>query len=252
MAAQIVAYEIFQARGIGGHVQPEPVVPLATAEQMQRLYEHLWQVMEEVDFRDRTQSGTNLIGSHPQIHAARRARPERGEHSARLSHVRAEPAAQGGRMSTGSPIYLDYAATTPVDPAVARAMSECLGDDGAFGNASSITHEFGRRAAARIEEARAKVAALIGADTDEIIFTSGATESNNLAILGAARANAHRGRHIVTVRTEHKAVLDPCKRLEKEGFDVSYLVPDRSGCHRAGEHSCRAPRTTPCSSPSCT
>ncbi len=132
-------------------------------------------------------------------------------------------------MRADLPVYLDYAATTPVDLAVARAMSECLCDDGAFGNASSITHEFGRRAAARIEEARAKVAALIGAEMDEIIFTSGATESNNLAILGGARANSHRGRHVVTVRTEHKAVLDPCKRLEKEGFTVTYLVPDRSG-----------------------
>lgn len=127
------------------------------------------------------------------------------------------------------PVYLDYAATTPVDPAVAKAMSACLGEDGAFGNASSATHAFGRRAAQVVERARAQVAALIGAQANEIVFTSGATESSNLAILGAARAGAYRGKHVVSARTEHKAVLDPCKRLEKEGFTVTYLVPDGTG-----------------------
>ena len=130
-------------------------------------------------------------------------------------------------MST-TPIYLDYAATTPVDPRVATEMGACLTLDGDFGNASS-GHEFGRAAAARIARAREQVAGLIGAHGDEIVFTSGATESNNLAILGVARANADRGRHLVTSRTEHKAVLDPCKRLEKEGFSVTYLTPERSG-----------------------
>jgi cysteine desulfurase len=125
-----------------------------------------------------------------------------------------------------APIYLDHAATTPVDPAVARVMGESLAS---FGNPSAITHVFGRRAHAQIERARAQVAALIGAEPRDVIFTSGATESNNLAIVGTARANADRGRHIVTSRTEHKAVLDPCKRLEKEGFSVSWLTPDRSG-----------------------
>jgi cysteine desulfurase len=125
-------------------------------------------------------------------------------------------------------IYLDYAATTPVDRSVAEAMAGCLGADGDFGNPSSI-HSFGQRAAARVETARAQVAALLMAQPEEIIFTSGATESNNLAVLGIARSNADRGRHIVTSRIEHKAVLDPCKRLEKEGFSVTYLTPDRSG-----------------------
>jgi cysteine desulfurase len=125
-------------------------------------------------------------------------------------------------------VYLDYAATTPVDPAVATEMAACLTESGDFGNASS-THVFGRRAAARVETARAQVAALIGAEPDEITFTSGATESNNLAVLGVSRANADRGRHIVTTRIEHKAVLDPCKRLEREGFTVTYLTPDRQG-----------------------
>jgi cysteine desulfurase len=131
--------------------------------------------------------------------------------------------------TVSDPVYLDYAATTPVDPIVVRAMSACLGADGDFGNPASAAHAFGRRAAVRVETARAQVAAFLGADPDEVIFTSGATESNNLAVLGIARANADRGRHIVTSRIEHKAVLDPCKRLEREGFVVTYLTPDRSG-----------------------
>ncbi len=131
--------------------------------------------------------------------------------------------------ASGDPIYLDYAATTPVDPAVADAMASCLTTAGDFGNASSATHIFGRRAAARAQTARAQVAALIGAEPDEIIFTSGATESDNLAVLGVCRANADRGRHLITSRIEHKAVLDACKRLEREGFRVTYLTPDREG-----------------------
>jgi cysteine desulfurase len=136
------------------------------------------------------------------------------------------------------PVYLDYAATTPVDPAVAEAMVACLTLEGDFGNAGSATHVFGRRAAARVEVARTQVATLIGAEADEITFTSGATESNNLVLLGVARANADRGRHLITSRIEHKAVLDPCKRLEKDGFVVTYLTPDRDG--RIGPEAVRA------------
>jgi cysteine desulfurase len=113
-------------------------------------------------------------------------------------------------------------------------MAACLTAAGDFGNASSATHVFGQRAAARIETARAQVAALIGAEPDEITFTSGATESNNLAILGVARSNADRGRHVITTRIEHKAVLDPFKRLEREGFAVTYLTPDRQGVVNVG------------------
>jgi cysteine desulfurase len=129
---------------------------------------------------------------------------------------------------TAAPIYLDYAATTPVDRAVARAMSECLTADGDFGNPSS-THAYGHAAAARITRARAQIAALVGARPAEIVFTSGATESNNLAILGCARGNADRGRHLITSRTEHKSVLDAFRRLEKEGFSVSWLTPAPDG-----------------------
>jgi cysteine desulfurase len=131
-------------------------------------------------------------------------------------------------MSTPAAVYLDYAATSPVDPAVAEVMRQCLTPEGDFGNPGSA-HVFGAAAASRIAQARAQVAALIGATDEEIVFTSGATESNNLAILGIAQANADRGRHIVTMRTEHKAVLDPCRHLERAGFAVTYLTPTRTG-----------------------
>lgn len=131
-------------------------------------------------------------------------------------------------MSRSDPIYLDYAASTPVDPEVADAMDRCLRAEGGRGNPSSM-HVFGRCAAERIEASRQQVAALIGAAPEEIIFTSGATESDNMALLGIPRANAHRGRHVLSSRIEHKAVLDPCKRLEKEGCTVALLAPDRTG-----------------------
>lgn len=131
-------------------------------------------------------------------------------------------------MKTPS-IYLDYAATTPVDPRVAQCMIECLLPTGAHGNPSSAGHEFGRRARALVEKARAQVAASIGARPENIIWTSGATESDNLAILGAARFHADRGRHVVSSKTEHKAVLDALKQLEREGFEVTCLKPDSHG-----------------------
>lgn len=128
------------------------------------------------------------------------------------------------------PVYLDNAATTAVDPRVAAAMADCLTEGGAYGNPASTTHAYGREAAARVEAARADVAALVDAQPGEIVFTSGATEASNLAILGSARANADRRRHLVTARTEHRATLDPMRRLEKEGFAVTWLTPDRKGC----------------------
>lgn len=132
-------------------------------------------------------------------------------------------------MSTSLPIYLDYAATTPLDPRVADAMIECLRETALQGNPSSMGHEYGRRARARVEKARAQVAAAIGAGPECIVWTSGATESNNLALLGAARFHAARGKHIVSSRTEHKAVLDTLKQLEAEGFAVTYLKPGADG-----------------------
>ena len=132
-------------------------------------------------------------------------------------------------------VYLDYAATTPVDPRVADAMIECLRPEGAHGNPSSMGHDFGRRARALVEKARQQVAASIGARPECIIWTSGATESDNLAIFGVARFHADRGRHVVTARTEHKAVLDAFKQLEREGFEVTWLKPGSDGIVQPGQ-----------------
>lgn len=128
-----------------------------------------------------------------------------------------------------TPVYMDYAATTPVDDRVVACMMDCLGRDGCFANPASSSHQPGRDARGRVEAARREVAELIGARPTEIIWTSGATESDNLAIKGAARYHADRGRHIVTSRTEHKAVLDTCRQLEKEGWQVSYVSPGPGG-----------------------
>jgi len=126
-------------------------------------------------------------------------------------------------------IYLDNAATTAADPRVIEEMLDCLGRDADFANPSATSHEPGRRARARVEQARADVAALVGAVPEQVVWTSGATEADNLAVLGAARFHRARGRHIVTSRTEHPAVLDPCRQLEREGFDVTFLQPGASG-----------------------
>ncbi len=127
------------------------------------------------------------------------------------------------------PIYLDYSATTPVDPRVAEKMCRYLTVDGEFGNPASRSHQFGWAAEEAVEEARAHVAALIGADPKEIVWTSGATESDNLALKGAAHFYQGKGKHIITCKTEHKAVLDTCRQLEREGFEVTYLDPEPNG-----------------------
>ena len=128
-----------------------------------------------------------------------------------------------------APIYFDYAATTPVDPRVAQKMSECLMAEGNFGNPASRSHKFGWEAEEAVELARQQVADLLHCDPREIVWTSGATESDNLAIKGIAQFYKTRGRHIVTSKIEHKAVLDPCRHLEKEGFEVTYLEPGDDG-----------------------
>lgn len=127
------------------------------------------------------------------------------------------------------PIYLDYAATTPVDPRVAALLGRHLTLEGVFGNPSSTTHAFGRQAAQAVEAARAQVAALINADPGDLVWTSGATEANNLALLGVMRAYSRKGRHLLTAKTEHKAVLDGCRRLERDGCTVTYLDPEPDG-----------------------
>ena len=128
-----------------------------------------------------------------------------------------------------SPIYFDYASTTPVDPRVMKKMTEYLTVDGHFGNPASRSHIFGWKAEEAVEKARLDVANLVNADSREIIWTSGATESDNLAIKGAARFYKSKGNHIVTSKIEHKAVLDPCRQLEMEGFEVTYLDPNEDG-----------------------
>ena len=130
-------------------------------------------------------------------------------------------------MSIQTPIYLDYAATTPVDPRVADKMIPYLTQT--FGNPASNSHSFGWVAEEAVENARNEIAALIGADSKEIVFTSGATESNNLAIKGAAHFYAAKGKHLITLKTEHKAVLDTMRELEREGFEVTYLGVQENG-----------------------
>jgi len=125
------------------------------------------------------------------------------------------------------PIYMDYSATTPIDPRVADAMIPFLREQ--FGNPASRSHAYGWSAEAAVEKARADVAALVGADPREIIWTSGATESNNLALKGAAQFYKSKGKHIITVKTEHKAVLDTVRELERVGFEATYLEPQDNG-----------------------
>src|SRR3954470_9047467 len=125
------------------------------------------------------------------------------------------------------PIYMDYSATTPIDPRVADAMIPFLREQ--FGNPASRSHAYGWSAEAAVEEARANVAALVGADPREIIWTSGATESNNLALKGAANFYKTKGKHIITVKTEHKSVLDTVRELERQGFEATYLEPEPAG-----------------------
>ncbi len=127
------------------------------------------------------------------------------------------------------PIYMDYAATTPVAPEAAEKMATCLTMDGVFGNPASRSHKYGWQAEELVDIARHQVADLIHADAREIVFTSGATESDNLALKGVAHFHADKGKHIVSVKTEHKAVLDPCAQLEKEGFEVTYLDVKEDG-----------------------
>ena len=127
------------------------------------------------------------------------------------------------------PIYFDYSATTPVDKRVAEKMMACMTTDGLYGNPASRSHSYGWEAEEVVEEARGHVAALLNADKREIVWTSGATESNNLAIKGAAHFYSKKGKHLVTVKTEHKAVLDVMRDLEREGFEVTYIDPDENG-----------------------
>src|SRR3990167_7580278 len=132
-------------------------------------------------------------------------------------------------MKSTRPIYLDYMSTAPVDPRVAEAMASCLTIENCFGNPASNTHQYGFEAKEKVDQARIEIANLINANPREIIFTSGATESINLATKGAAQFYQRQGRHIITMATEHKAVLDTCRYLESTGFTVTYLKPEKNG-----------------------
>ncbi|MEH6594990.1 MAG: IscS subfamily cysteine desulfurase [Colwellia polaris] len=127
------------------------------------------------------------------------------------------------------PIYFDYSATTPVDKRVAEKMMQYMTTDGFYGNPASRSHKFGWQAEEAVDIARNQIADLINADPREIVITSGATESNNLAIKGAAKFYSKKGKHIITCKTEHKAVLDTCRELERQGFEVTYLDPESNG-----------------------
>ena len=127
------------------------------------------------------------------------------------------------------PIYFDYSATTPVDKRVAEKMMQYMTTDGFYGNPASRSHKFGWQAEEAVDVARNQIADLINADPREIVFTSGATESNNLAIKGAANFYSKKGKHIITCKTEHKAVLDTCRELERQGYEVTYLDPESNG-----------------------
>ncbi|ELC9717848.1 TPA: IscS subfamily cysteine desulfurase [Vibrio vulnificus] len=127
------------------------------------------------------------------------------------------------------PIYLDYSATCPVDPRVAEKMVQYMTMDGTFGNPASRSHRYGWQAEEAVDTAREQIAELLNADPREIVFTSGATESDNLAIKGAAHFYSKQGKHVITSKTEHKAVLDTCRQLEREGFEVTYLEPESNG-----------------------
>ena len=129
-------------------------------------------------------------------------------------------------MKMKLPIYFDYSATCPVDKRVADKMVQHMTMDGCFGNPASRSHRYGWQAEEAVDTARDNIAALLNADPREIVFTSGATESDNLAIKGAAHFYHKKGKHVITCKTEHKAVLDPCRQLEREGYEVTYLDPE--------------------------
>ena len=241
MAVQLLTYEVWLAQRDGTPPQPERDVPLATADEMTRLYEHIERVLQDIDFQDRTGGGHLMARIRRLFNRAQldqnemnilRGIPPLCNQNA-IGPVSEKNSHQDGLHEHRTAVYLDNAATTPVDPRVAVPMSQILTATGGHGNPSSIGHSYGRRARDWVESARAQVANLIAARPEGIVFTSGATESNNLAILGAARfqagADKSGKRHLVSSRTEHKAVLGPMQQLEREGFEVTYLKPDVTG-----------------------
>lgn len=231
-AVLLVGYELRMAVGAALPAPPRES-PLPPVEQLEHLYAHFARVMVESGFETHGEAAHVGRRLRRLLH---RAVPEQqevnllrgflGAVSAALARVPATPA----DPATAAPLlpYFDHAATTPLHPAALAAMEAAW--RGAPANAAARAHRPGRAAAQALEAARAAVAAAIGAPPASIVFTSGATEADNLAVLGAARGNAARGRHVLTARTEHRAVLDACAQLAREGFEVQYLPTDAAGC----------------------
>jgi len=230
-AVQIIAYEIRRASNVDEKPGEKADAPPASAEGMEYFYGHLERALLESGF---------LKPDNPRVLMRRlrriynRARlDERELNMLRGTLTALASASADARAATdevmNTPIYLDYAASTPVAPEVAAAMFDCLTGDAGYGNPHSTMHAFGRDAAMAVSRARAQVASLINAAPAEIVWTSGATESDNLAIIGAARFRSGVGKHVVTSSIEHPAVLEACRYLEKDGFDVSYVECDANG-----------------------
>ena len=234
MSVQLLAYEIFMARE-----QPQSrmqlELPLAPSSDVEHFYAHLHQVLNEIDFDDRT---GHLMERLRRLF--NRAQLDRNE----LNIMRGILSAVQGRR--GQSVRVRAMSRARHEQSELRLLGLCgdhaggaagrrahggvpRGATASFGNPGSTSHAYGEAASERVEAARAEVAATVGAQPAEVVWTSGATEANNLAIFGVAQYNAQIGRHIVTVRTEHKAVLDPCRELERRGWRVTYLTPDASG-----------------------
>lgn len=230
-AVQLVCYELAMATPKEQAEVALPAAPeaeaLAAADEMHSFYQHLQDKLIELGFlnpanpRKLMQRLTRLFN---------RARLEKRELNILRGILSAIPSPVAARQPTeAQPIYLDYMATTPVDARVHQEMNSYLEATGAFGNPASRAHVYGMRAAQAVEHARAQLAALVMADPNEIIWTSGATEANNLALQGAAYFYQRKGKHIITLATEHKSVLDVCQALERKGFRVTYLTPSPNG-----------------------
>lgn len=226
-AVQIVCYELRMCL-LSPSINMKPSRDrLATVDEVEKFYDHLRQIMIDIDF---------LKPSNPKklLHRIRRMFHRTQLESMEVSILRGilsqitktlKPIQRTKKL----PIYFDYMATTPVDPAVIKAMTPYLGPSDFFGNPASLMHHYGQEAAKAVEHAREQITEVIGATVDDLVFTSGATEANNLAILGAARFYQRKGKHLITMTTEHKAVLDSFHQLEQEGFEVTYLNPETDG-----------------------
>ena len=226
-AVQIVCYELrmcFLSPTI--NVKPSKD-KLATVDDVEKFYDHLRQIMIDIDFLKPSNPKKLMYRIRRMFHRTQLESMEVAILRGILSQI--TKTLKPPERAQLSPLYFDYMATTPVDPAVIKAMMPYLGPSDAFGNPASLMHHYGQEAAKAVECARAQIATIIGATVDDLVFTSGATEANNLAILGAARFYQRKGKHLITMSTEHKAVLDSFHQLEQEGFEVTYLNPESDG-----------------------